>query len=402
MSKVFIVDALRTPVGSFLGSLANVPPGELGASVVKTLIQKHQIEGAAIDEVVSGNILPAGQGQGVGRQVALKAGLPHSVCGYGVSMVCGSGMKAVMDASLKIQSGWANLIVAGGTESMSLSPMLLPGKARSGLKMGNVELIDHMVFDALTDAYDNIHMGVTAENIAKKHAITREEQDAFAYASQIKAIQAVDSGRFSDEIVPLDVKVGKDVVRFDKDEYPNRKTSPEKLATLKPVFLKDGTVTAGNASGINDGAAYLLLASELALKLKDLKPMAEIVAVDQAGVDPKFMGLGPVGAIENVLKRANMTIDQIDLIELNEAFAAQSIGVIKELAHDQNVSEESIYAKTNVNGGAIAIGHPVGASGARILVTLLHEMKKRNATYGLASLCIGGGMGTAILVKNCM
>jgi acetyl-CoA C-acetyltransferase len=402
MSKVFLVDALRTPVGSFLGSLASVPPGDLGATVVKALIHKHSIEGASIDEVVSGNILPAGQGQGVGRQVALKAGLPHSVCGYGVSMVCGSGMKAVMDASLKIQSGWANLIVAGGTESMSQAPLLLPGKARSGFKMGNVELIDHMVYDALTDAYDNIHMGVTAENIAKKHAITREEQDAFAYASQVKAIQAVDSGRFSDEIVPLDVKIGKDVVRFDKDEYPNRKTSPEKLATLKPVFVKDGTVTAGNASGINDGAAYVILASELALKLKDLKPMAEIIAVDQAGVDPKFMGLGPVGAIKNVLKRANMTIDQVDLIELNEAFAAQSIGVVKELAHDLGVSEESIYAKTNVNGGAIAIGHPVGASGARILVTLLHEMKKRNATYGLASLCIGGGMGTAILVKNCI
>jgi acetyl-CoA C-acetyltransferase len=400
MSKVYIVAAKRTAVGSFLGSLAGVSPADLGAAVLKQLIQDTGIIPASVDEVISGNILPAGQGQGVGRQVALKAGLPHSVPGYIVSMVCGSGMKAIMDAALKIQSGWANLIIAGGTESMSQAPLLLPSKVRNGVKMGNLELVDHMIFDALTDAYDGIHMGVTAENIAAKHKISREAQDRFAIASQEKAIQAVDSGRFDAEIVGLDVKIGKEMIRFDKDEYPNRKTSLEKLATLKPVFQKDGSVTAGNASGINDGAAYVMLASELAVKLQQLTPIAEIIAVDQAGVDPKFMGLGPVGAIKNVLRRAELTINDVDLIELNEAFAAQSIGVVKELSHDLNVSEQSIYAKTNVNGGAIAIGHPVGASGARIVVSLIHEMKKQKAALGLASLCIGGGMGTAVLIQS--
>jgi acetyl-CoA C-acetyltransferase len=400
MGKVYIVAAKRTAVGSFLGSLASVSPADLGAAVLKQLIQDTGIAPASIDEVISGNILSAGQGQGVGRQVALKAGLPHTVPGYVVSMVCGSGMKAIMDAALKIQSGWANLIIAGGTESMSQAPLLLPSKVRNGMKMGNLELVDHMIFDALTDAYDGIHMGVTAENIAAKHKISREAQDCFAIASQEKAIQAVDSGRFDAEIVGLDVKIGKEVIRFDKDEYPNRKTSLEKLATLKPVFQKDGSVTAGNASGINDGAAYVMLASEQAVKLHQLTPIAEIVAVDQAGVDPKFMGLGPVGAIKNVLRRAKLTIEEVDLIELNEAFAAQSIGVIKELSNDLNVTEQSILDKTNVNGGAIAIGHPVGASGARIVVSLLHELKKRQSTLGLASLCIGGGMGTALIVRN--
>jgi acetyl-CoA C-acetyltransferase len=402
MSKVYIVAAKRTAVGSFLGSLAGVSPADLGAAVLKQLIQDTGIIPASVDEVISGNILPAGQGQGVGRQVALKAGLPHSVPGYIVSMVCGSGMKAIMDAALKIQSGWANLIIAGGTESMSQAPLLLPSKVRNGVKMGNLELVDHMIFDALTDAYDGIHMGVTAENIAAKHKISREAQDRFAIASQEKAIQAVDSGRFDAEIVGLDVKIGKEMIRFDKDEYPNRKTSLEKLATLKPVFQKDGSVTAGNASGINDGAAYVMLASELAVKLQQLTPIAEIIAVDQAGVDPKFMGLGPVGAIKNVLRRAELTLEDVDLIELNEAFAAQSIGVIKELSNDLNVSEQSIYDKTNVNGGAIAIGHPVGASGARIIVSLVHELSKRQASFGLASLCIGGGMGTAIIVRHLM
>ncbi len=400
MSKVYIVAAKRTAVGSFLGSLSGVSPSVLGAHVVKQLISDTKVDPKAIDEVISGNILPAGQGQGIGRQVAIKAGIPDSVVGYAVNMVCGSGMKAIMDGALKIQAGWDHLVIAGGTESMSQAPLLLPASARKGMKMGNLEVIDHMVFDALTDAYDGIHMGVTAENIAKKHDITREAQDAFAYDSQQKAIKAVDDGRFDDEVVPIEVRIGKETVLFSKDEYPNRKTTLDKLATLRPVFIKDGTVTAGNASGINDGAAYVMLASEESLKRHGLKPLAEIVGVGQAGVDPKVMGLGPVGAVKDVLDRTGLSINDIDLIELNEAFSAQSIGVVKELAHDLNISYDDIMTITNVNGGAIAIGHPVGASGARILVTLIHELKKRQQDYGLASLCIGGGMGTAIIIRN--
>ncbi|PKK97134.1 MAG: acetyl-CoA C-acyltransferase [Tenericutes bacterium HGW-Tenericutes-3] len=400
MSKVYIVSAKRTAVGSFLGSLSNVSPTDFGAKVVKNILDETKIDPSKIDEVISGNILPAGQGQGVGRQVAIKAGIPDSVCGYVVSMVCGSGMKAVMDGYLKILSGQNHLVIAGGTESMSQAPMLIPAKARNGVKMGNFEVVDHMIYDALTDAYDGIHMGVTAENIAEKHAITREAQDQFSYNSQVKAIKAVDEGRFDDEIVGIEVKVGRELVMFDKDEYPNRKTSPEKLASLRAVFKKDGSVTAGNASGINDGAAYVMLASEEAVKLYNLTPLVEIVGVDQAGVDPKFMGLGPVGAVKNVLKRTNLKLDDVKLLELNEAFAAQSLGVMKELSEDLNVSFDGLLKRTNVNGGAIAIGHPVGASGARILVTLIHELKKQNLDLGLASLCIGGGMGTAIIVKN--
>jgi len=400
MSKIYIVAAKRTAVGSFLGSLSNVSPSEFGAHVVKKIMADTKLDPKFVDEVISGNILPAGQGQGIGRQVAIKAGFPVEVPGYAVNMVCGSGMKAIMDAYLKIQAGWANVIVAGGTESMSQAPHLLSSKGRSGYKMGNFEVIDHMIYDALTDAYDGIHMGITAENIADKHHITREEQDAFAYNSQVKAIKSVDEGRFNDEVVGIEVKVGKEVLMFDKDEYPNRKTSLEKLATLRPAFKKDGSVTAGNASGINDGAAYVMLASEEAVKKHGLIPLVEVVGVDQAGVDPKVMGLGPVGAVKNVLKRTGLKLDEIGLLELNEAFAAQSLGVVKELSADLGVDYQSILDKTNVNGGAIAIGHPVGASGARITVTLIHEMKKRGTNLGLASLCIGGGMGTAIVLKN--
>lgn len=400
MSKVYIVAAKRTALGSFLGSLSTMSPSEFGAKVVKQLLVDTNVDPNNIDEVISGNILPAGQGQGIGRQVALRAGIPEKVCGYAINMVCGSGMKAIMDGYLKISAGWEHLVIAGGTESMSQAPLLIPSKVRSGMKMGNLETIDHMIYDALTDAYDGIHMGVTAENIAEKHSITREEQDAFAFYSQQKAIKAVDDGRFADEVVPIEVKIGRDVVVFDKDEYPNRKTSLEKLGTLRAVFKKDGTVTAGNASGINDGAAYVMLASEEAVKKYNLKPLVEIIGVGQEGVDPKVMGLGPVGAVKNVLSRTGIKLDDIQLFELNEAFAAQSIGVVKELSQDLNVSFEGIINRTNVNGGAIALGHPVGASGARIVVTLIHELKKRNQTLGLASLCIGGGMGTAIIVKN--
>lgn len=400
MSKVYVVAAKRTAIGSFLGSLSTVSPSEFGAEVVKNILEETNVDTNAIDEVISGNILPAGQGQGIGRQVAIKAGLPNSVPGYAINMVCGSGMKAVMDAYLKIKAGWSNLVIAGGTESMTQAPHLLPAKARAGIKMGNITAIDHMINDALIDAYDNIHMGITAENIVDKHQITREEQDDFAYLSQSKAIKAVDSGRFNDEIVPIEVKLRKETIVFDKDEYPNRRTNPEKLAKLRPAFKKGGSVTAGNSSGINDGAAYLMLASDEAVKKYDLKPLVEIVEVDQAGIDPTVMGLGPVTAIANVLNRSNMKLNEIELLELNEAFASQSIGVIKELSENHNEDYNTILDRTNVNGGAIALGHPVGCSGARIIVTLIHEMKKRENTFGLASLCIGGGMGTAIIVKN--
>jgi acetyl-CoA C-acetyltransferase len=400
MSKVYVVAAKRTAVGSFLGSLSNTSPSEFGAAVVKQLLVDTKVDPKEIDEVISGNILPAGQGQGIGRQVAIKAGLPVEIPGYAVNMVCGSGMKAIMDGFLKIKAGWEHLVIAGGTESMSQAPHLIPAKGRSGYKMGNLEVIDHMIYDALIDAYDGIHMGITAENIAEKYHISREEQDAFAYLSQAKAIKSVDEGRFDDEVVGLDVKVGRDVIHFDKDEYPNRKTSLEKLGTLRAAFKKDGSVTAGNASGINDGAAYVMLASEEAVKKYDLTPLVEVIEVDQAGVDPKLMGLGPVGAVKTVLNRSGLNLDQIGLLELNEAFAAQSIGVMKCLSSDLGVNYDQLLEKTNVNGGAIAIGHPVGASGARIVVTLIHEMKKRNESLGLASLCIGGGMGTAIIFKN--
>jgi acetyl-CoA C-acetyltransferase len=400
MSKVYIVSAKRTAIGSFLGSLSPVSPSEFGAAVVKNIVEETKIDPKNIDEVISGNVLPAGQGQGFGRQVAIKAGLPNSVPGYSINMVCGSGMKAIMDAYLKIKAGWDHLVIAGGAESMSQTPHLLPAKARSGVKMGNVTAIDHMIYDALIDAYDDIHMGITAENIVDKHNISREEQDAFAYQSQQKAIKAVDEGRFKDEIVPIEVQTRRENYVFETDEYPNRRTNPEKLAKLRPAFKKGGSVTAGNASGINDGAAYLLLASEEAVKKYDLTPLVEIVEVDQAAIDPTVMGLGPVSAIGNVLNRSNMALKDMDLLELNEAFASQSIGVIKELSENHKEDYNQILDRTNVNGGAIALGHPVGCSGSRIVVTLIHEMKKRQNQYGLASLCIGGGMGTAIIVKN--
>ncbi len=400
MSKVYIVSAKRTAVGSFLGTLSTVSPSVLGATVVKNMVEETNVDPSKIDEIITGNILPAGQGQGIGRQVVIKAGFPNSVPGYAVSMVCGSGMKAIMDAYLKIKVGWSNLVIAGGAESMSQAPHLLPSKARSGVKMGDVSMKDHMIYDALIDAYDGIHMGITAENIVDKHNITREEQDAFAFNSQQKAIKAVDEGRFADEIVPVEVKLRRETITFDTDEYPNRRTNEEKLAKLRPAFKRDGSVTAGNSSGINDGAAYVMLASEEAVKEFGLTPIVEIVGVDQAAIDPTVMGLGPVSAIRNVLNRTNTKFTDLELLELNEAFAAQSIGVVKELSENHGVDYDTILSKTNVNGGAIAIGHPVGCSGARIVVTLIHEMKKRNNELGLASLCIGGGMGTAIIVKN--
>ena len=400
MSKVYLVSAKRSAIGSMLGSLKDVSATWLGAQVLKAALADAGIQPKWLDEVVVGNVLPAGAGQGLGRQVAIGAGVPVEIPAYSLNMVCGSGMKAVMNAATAIAAGKADLIAAGGIEIMSGAPYLVPGKVRGGCKMGDMKMIDHMIFDALTDAYGGMHMGVTAENVAERFGLTREAQDEFAIASQQKAIAAQDAGKFVDEIVPVTVKVGRNEVVFEADEYINRKTTLEKLGTLRPAFKKDGTVTAGNASGINDGASFLVLASEKAVAEHNLQPLAELVGWGQGGVEPDVMGLGPVPAIANALKDANMTLSQMEVLELNEAFAAQSLGVVKLLAQQHDLAEDEIKARTNPNGGAIALGHPVGASGNRILVTLAHELKRSGKQYGLASLCIGGGMGTAIVLKN--
>ena len=400
MSKVYIVAAKRTAIGSFMGSLSSVKPAKLGGTVIKKIIEETKIDPKNIDEVILGNVLSAGQGQGVGRQAALDGGIPAEVPAYTVNIICGSGMKTVMLAYNAIKLGDANLIIAGGIESMSGAPYLIPGSIRAGHKMGDFKTIDHMVLDALTDAFEGYHMGVTAENIAEKYNISKESQDNFAVESQRRAIVAIDNGKFKDEIVPIEIKSRRETIIFDTDEYPNRKTSIEKLAKLKTIFKKDGTVTAGNASGINDGASIMLVASEEAVKKYNLIPLVEIVATGQGGVDPSIMGMGPVPAIKSALNKANMELKDMELLELNEAFAAQSLGVMTELSNQHDVTMEWFKDKTNVNGGAIALGHPVGASGNRITTTLIHEMKRRKIEYGLASLCIGGGMGTAMILKN--
>ena len=400
MRKSYIVSAKRTAIGSFLGGLATVKPKDMGSAVVKALLEDANVAPENVDEVICGNVLGAGLGQNIGRTIALEAGIPETVCAHPVNMVCGSGLRTVMEAVMSIQCGFNDIVVAGGVESMSGAPYLIPANTRTGNKMGNFTVVDHMIYDALTDARANIHMGVTAENIAKKYNITREEQDAFGYASQQKAIAAVDSGRFKDEIVPITVHLKKQDVIFDTDEHPNRKSTPEKMAKLRPAFVKDGTVTAGNASGINDGASFVLVASEDAVKKYNLTPMCEIIGIGQGGVDPLTMGLGPTPAIRNALNYAGVKLDDMDLVELNEAFAAQSLGVLHELQEEHGIDLEQFKEKVNVNGGAIALGHPVGASGNRILVSLIYEMIKRDAKMGLASLCIGGGQGCAVIVKR--
>ncbi len=401
MSRVYVVAAKRTAIGSFLGTLSPLSASDIGAAVVKNILEEVKVDPSNIDEVIVGNVLMAGQYQGVGRQVSIKSGIPYEVPGYSVNIICGSGMKSVITAYTNIKAGEADLVLAGGTESMSGAGFILPGKIRGGHKMADINLQDHMITDALTDAYHKIHMGITAENIADRYSISREEQDKFALGSQQKAIAAVDAGKFKDEIVPVVIANKKGDIVFDTDEYPNRKTDAEKLAKLKPAFKKDGSVTAGNASGLNDGASFLLLASEEAVKKYNLKPLVEIISTGTGGVDPLVMGLGPVPAIRKALKKADLKLSDMELIELNEAFAAQAIGVMKELCSEHGVDYNWFDDKTNVNGGAIALGHPVGASGNRITVTLIHEMKKRGVDYGLASLCIGGGMGTAVILKNC-
>lgn len=400
MSKVYIVSARRSALGSFLGSLKTMSAGELGSKVITAILEDTKLDPSQIDEVILGNILPAGQKQGVARQAAILAGIPVSVPAYGINMVCGSGLKTVMLGYTAIQAGLQNIVMAGGTEVMSQAPYLLPKEIRTGSKMGEMKVSDHMLTDALWDAFDGQHMGVTAENIADKYQISRTTQDAFAFKSQQKAIYAIDHGHFKDEIVPIRVKLGKEEVLFDTDEFPNRKTDLEKLGSLRPAFKKDGSVTAGTSSGINDGASVVLLVSEEALNKYQLTPLVEVVGIGQGGVEPTLMGLGPTPAIRNALKHANLKLSDIDVLELNEAFAAQALGVVHELTLEHDLSEADILSRTNPNGGAIALGHPVGASGNRILVTLIHELKKMDKTYGLASLCIGGGMGTAVIIRN--
>lgn len=401
MKKAYIVAAKRSAIGSFMGGLTNVKLVDLGATVLKETIKQANIDPKDINEVIIGNVIAAGLGQNIARQVSIAAGVPVEVCAQSINMLCGSGLKAVMEATMRIQAGFGDLFVAGGVESMTNAPYLIPSTVRNGVKMGDMKVVDSMLYDGLTDGMYGIHMGVTADNIAKKYGITREEQDAFAYASQQKAIAAVDSGRFKDEIVPIEVPGRKGAVTiFDTDEHPNRGSNPEKLAKLRAAFTPDGTVTAGNASGINDGASFTIIASEDAVAKYNLTPLAEVVGFGQGGVDPRVMGLGPTPAILNALKYADLKIEDMELVELNEAFAAQGLGVIHELVEATGMDKAAFMEKTNVNGGAIALGHPVGASGNRILVTLLHEMAKRDVKVGLASLCIGGGQGAAVIIKR--
>jgi acetyl-CoA C-acetyltransferase len=392
MTDIVIVAAGRTAVGSFNGALARIPAADLGAHVIKGLLARTGVKAEDISEVILGQVLTGGAGQNPARQAVIKAGLPTLVPGMTINKVCGSGLKATHLAAQAIACGDARIVIAGGQENMSLSPHLLPG-SRDGFRMGDAKLVDSMIIDGLWDVYNQYHMGVTAENVAKQYGISREDQDAFAAASQQKAEAAQKAGKFKDEIMPLEIlqKKGPALV-FDTDEYPKAGTTAEKLAGLRPAFDKAGTVTAGNASGINDGAAAVMMMSAATAKELGLKPLARIAAYSSAGIDPTIMGMGPVPASQLCLKKAGWTRDSPDLMEINEAFAAQAIAVNREMGWDTS--------KINVNGGAIAIGHPIGASGARILVTLLHEMIRRDAKKGLASLCIGGGMGVALAIER--
>ena len=389
--QVVIASGVRTPVGKFGGSLKDVGAAELGAIVIKEALKRAGIKPDDVNEVLMGCVIQAGLGQNVARQCSIKAGLPVEIPSMTLNKVCGSGLRAVSLAAQTIIAGDNDIVVAGGTENMSQAPFLLP-KARYGYRMGDAVLVDSMIRDALLDIFNEYHMGVTAENVAKQWNISREEQDEFAVKSQNKAEEAQKLGKFDEEIVPVTVKTRKEEIVFDKDEFIRAGVTVGKIANLKPAFIKDGTVTAANASGINDGAAALVVASKAAADTMGISPVASIVSYASCGVDPSIMGVGPIGAVKKALEKANLSIKDIDLIEANEAFAAQALAVSKDLGFDMN--------KVNVNGGAIAIGHPVGASGARILVSLLYEMKKRNAVLGLATLCIGGGQGTAIIVKR--
>ena len=397
--KVFIVAAKRTAIGKFGGSLANMHPADMAAEVIKNILTETRIDPSKIDEVIVGNILSGGQKQGIARQASIKAGIPREVPAWGLNMICGSGMKTIITAFNNIRAGEAKLILAGGTENMSNSIYALPGSVRNGVKMGDFKAVDTMILDGLTDAFSGQHMGITAENIAEQLGISREAQDEFSYKSQSRAAAAIDAGKFKDEIVPVVFTIKKETITFDTDEFVNRSSTPDKLAKLRPAFKPDGTVTAGSSSGINDGSSFVLIASEDAVKEHGLTPLVEIVAIGQGGVDPSVMGLGPVPAIKKALDKAGMKLTDMELLELNEAFAAQSLGVIKRLCEDHGVTQEWFDEHCNVNGGAIALGHPIGASGNRITVTLIHEMMRTGKKLGLASLCIGGGMGTAVILR---
>lgn len=391
-NNVVIVAAGRTAIGSFGGSLSTTPAHQLGALVIKSILERAGIKPDQVDEVIFGQVLTAGAGMNPARQASLGAGLPHSVPCMTINKVCGSGLKSVALAAQSILAGDSEIVVAGGQENMSLSPHVLPN-SRTGQKMGDWKLVDTMINDGLWDIFNNYHMGITAENVAEKYKISREEQDQFAAESQQKCEAAQKAGKFDDEIIPVEIPQRKgDPVVFAKDEFPRAGVTAEGLAGLRPAFKKDGTITAGNASGINDGAAAVLVMSESKAKELGLKPLATIKAYSTAGVDPAIMGTGPIPATKRCLEKAGWSVDDLDLVEANEAFAAQAISVNRDVGWDT--------AKVNVNGGAIALGHPIGASGCRVLVTLLHEMKRSDAKKGLATLCIGGGQGVALAVER--
>ena len=402
MEKVYIVAAKRTPIGSFLGSLKDFAAGKLAAVSIKGAIDSISLPVDQIDEVIVGNVIAAGQGMNVGRQASIFADIPAEVPAYTVNMVCGSGMKVVMDAVSHIRAGDAQVVVAAGVEVMSQIPFTAPAVMRQGQKMGNLALTDLLINDGLTDVFNQYHMGVTAENVAKKVGVSRQEQDEYALASQQKAVSAIEAGRFVDEIVPVEIVSRRGTTEFSVDEYPKSDASYAALSGLRPAFDKEGSVTAGNASGINDGASTVIVASESAVKRLGLTPLVEIVSYAQVGLDPSVMGLGPVGAVTAALEKSKLSINDVDVFELNEAFAAQALGVAKQLASDHQVPVQSILDKANFNGGAIALGHPLGASGNRILVSLVHALTRQQGDYGVASLCVGGGMGTAVLVKRCL
>jgi acetyl-CoA C-acetyltransferase len=391
MEDVVIVAALRTAVGKFGGSLAKVPASELGAQVIRALLTQTGIDPAQVSEVIMGQVLAAGAGQNPARQALIRAGIPDSVPAMTINKVCGSGLKATHLAAQAIRCGDAEIVIAGGQENMSASPHLLPG-SRDGFRMGDAKLLDSMIIDGLWDAFNNFHMGTTAENVARAHHVTRAEQDEFAAASQNKAEAAQQAGHFRAEITPVEIVGKKGSSSFASDEYIRTGATVAQLAELRPAFSKEGTVTAGNASGLNDGAAAVVMMSASRARALKLAPLARIRAYSSAGLDPKVMGMGPVPASQLCLKKAGWSVNDLDLMEVNEAFAAQAIAVNRQMGWDT--------AKINVNGGAIALGHPIGASGARILVTLLHEMQRRDARRGLASLCIGGGMGVALAVER--
>ena len=391
MEDVVIVAAGRTAVGKFGGTLAKIPAADLGAHVIRHLLAKIGLDGAQVNEVLMGQVLTAGAGQNPARQATIKAGLPDMVPAMTVGKVCGSGLKATHLAAQAIKCGDADVIIAGGQENMSASPHVLNG-SRDGFRMGDAKLTDTMIVDGLWDVYNQYHMGVTAENVAKKYEVSRADQDAFALQSQLKAETAQKEGKFKDEIIALEIPSKKGVTVFDTDEYPKHGSTLDALASLRPAFNKEGSVTAGNASGLNDGAAAVIMMSASKAAELGLTPLVRIKAYSSAGLDPTIMGMGPVSATQLCLKKAGWTHEEVDLMEINEAFAAQAIAVNKEMGWDTS--------KINVNGGAIALGHPIGASGARVLVTLIHEMIRRDAKKGLASLCIGGGMGVALAVER--